>query len=195
MPPSALQYASSETMTVCNRRPRAASALQLLHIASLSDPPLRLLLGRDRTTSAEQGSAPLKIELVRKWKELSDSTGISASGDFSGPMTPLPAQCSATRHSPKACQVTAHRDAKRPTTRCGRPMDRSSRTAQHLPIRLVKSRFRKLGHSDTPYGDLSGFAGMRAALSAHTRGAPPKNFGIVSDTVGLANYRFSSGKV
>src|SRR6266852_2679726 len=59
----------------------AKAAAALLHIASLSDPPLRLLLGSDSYNAAEQ-AALQKLELDRKWKDLSDSTDY-ASGDFS----------------------------------------------------------------------------------------------------------------
>ena len=58
---------------------RAAAAL--LHIASLSDPPLRLLLGSDSYNAAEQ-AALQKLESDRKWKDLSSSTDY-ASGDLS----------------------------------------------------------------------------------------------------------------
>ncbi|HMF79625.1 MAG TPA: oxidoreductase [Bryobacteraceae bacterium] len=51
----------------------AKAAAALLHIASLSDPPLRLLLGSDSYNAAEQ-SALQKLELDRKWKDLSLST-------------------------------------------------------------------------------------------------------------------------
>jgi NAD(P)-dependent dehydrogenase (short-subunit alcohol dehydrogenase family) len=57
----------------------AKAAAALLHIASLSDPPLRLLLGSDSYNAAEQ-SAFQKIELDRKWKDLSVSTDYSADG-------------------------------------------------------------------------------------------------------------------
>src|SRR6202790_3560982 len=59
----------------------AKAAAALLHIASLSDPPLRLLLGSDSYNAAEQ-AALQKLELDRKWKDLSDSTDY-APGDFS----------------------------------------------------------------------------------------------------------------
>ena len=59
----------------------AKAAAALLHIASLSDPPLRLLLGSDSYNAAEH-AALQKLELDRKWKGLSDSTDY-ASGDFS----------------------------------------------------------------------------------------------------------------
>src|SRR6195256_3984576 len=59
----------------------AKAAAALLHIASLSDPPFRLLLGSDSYNAAEQ-AALQKLELDRKWKDLSDSTDY-ASGDFS----------------------------------------------------------------------------------------------------------------
>src|SRR5580692_1583748 len=57
------------------------AAAALLHIASLSDPPLRLLLGSDSYNAAEQ-AALQKLDLDRKWKDLSISTDY-ASGDFS----------------------------------------------------------------------------------------------------------------
>ena len=59
----------------------AKAAAALLQIASLSDPPLRLLLGSDSYNAAEQ-AALQKLELDRKWKDLSISTDY-ASGDFS----------------------------------------------------------------------------------------------------------------
>jgi NAD(P)-dependent dehydrogenase (short-subunit alcohol dehydrogenase family) len=59
----------------------AKAALALLHIASLSDPPLRLLLGSDSYNAAEQ-AALQKLESDRKWKDLSSSTDY-ASGDLS----------------------------------------------------------------------------------------------------------------
>jgi NAD(P)-dependent dehydrogenase (short-subunit alcohol dehydrogenase family) len=51
----------------------AKAAAVLLRIASLSDPPLRLLLGSDSYGAAEK-AALQKLELDRKWKELSIST-------------------------------------------------------------------------------------------------------------------------
>jgi NAD(P)-dependent dehydrogenase (short-subunit alcohol dehydrogenase family) len=51
----------------------AKAAAALLHVASLSEPPLRLLLGND-SYAAAQKSAVDKIESDRKWKELSLST-------------------------------------------------------------------------------------------------------------------------
>jgi len=59
----------------------AKAAAALLHLASLSDPPLRLLLGSDSYNAAEQ-AALQKLDLDRKWKDLSISTDY-ASGDFS----------------------------------------------------------------------------------------------------------------
>jgi NAD(P)-dependent dehydrogenase (short-subunit alcohol dehydrogenase family) len=55
----------------------AKAAAALLHIASLSDPPLRLLLGSDSYNAAEQASLQ-KLELDRKWKDLSISTDYSS---------------------------------------------------------------------------------------------------------------------
>jgi NAD(P)-dependent dehydrogenase (short-subunit alcohol dehydrogenase family) len=57
----------------------AKAAAALLYIASLPDPPLRLLLGSDSYNAAEQ-SALQKLELDRKWKDLSFSTDYSAEG-------------------------------------------------------------------------------------------------------------------
>ena len=57
----------------------AKAAAVLLHIASLPDPPLRLLLGSDAYAGAEK-SALDKLESDRKWKALSLSTDYSAAG-------------------------------------------------------------------------------------------------------------------
>ena len=57
----------------------AKAAAVLLHIASLPEPPLRLLLGSDAYAGAEK-SALDKLESDRKWKELSLSTDYSAAG-------------------------------------------------------------------------------------------------------------------
>jgi NAD(P)-dependent dehydrogenase (short-subunit alcohol dehydrogenase family) len=51
----------------------AKAAAALLHIASLSEPPLRLLLGSDSYAAAEK-SALDNIESDRNWKDLSLST-------------------------------------------------------------------------------------------------------------------------
>jgi hypothetical protein len=45
----------------------------LLHVVSLPEPPLRLLLGTDSYAAAEE-SALEKLESDRKWKNLSTST-------------------------------------------------------------------------------------------------------------------------
>jgi len=55
----------------------AKAAAAVLHVASLSEPPLRLLLGRDSYAAAEK-SALDKIESDRIWKELSFSTDYSS---------------------------------------------------------------------------------------------------------------------
>jgi NAD(P)-dependent dehydrogenase (short-subunit alcohol dehydrogenase family) len=60
----------------------AKAAAALLHVASLSEPPLRLLLGSDSYAAAEK-SAVDKIESDRKWKDLSLST------DYSSGETPV----------------------------------------------------------------------------------------------------------
>src|SRR5258707_2833158 len=51
------------------------AAAAVLHIASLNDPPLRLLLGSDAVRFVEQNDLA-KMESDRKWKDLSISTDI-----------------------------------------------------------------------------------------------------------------------
>ena len=53
----------------------AKAAAAVLHIVSLDDPPLRLLLGSDAVHFVEQNDLA-KMESDRKWKELSISTDI-----------------------------------------------------------------------------------------------------------------------
>src|SRR5580692_10899822 len=53
----------------------ARAAAALLNIASLNDPPLRLLLGSDAVRFVEQNDLA-KMESDRKWKDLSISTDI-----------------------------------------------------------------------------------------------------------------------
>jgi len=53
----------------------AKAAAAVLHIASLNDPPLRLLLGSDAVRFVEQNDLA-KMESDRKWKDLSISTDI-----------------------------------------------------------------------------------------------------------------------
>src|ERR1700686_1534530 len=60
----------------------AKAAAALLHVASLSKPPLRLLLGSDSYAAAEK-SAVDKTESDRNWKDLSLST------DYSSDETPV----------------------------------------------------------------------------------------------------------
>ena len=60
----------------------AKAAAALLHVASLSEPPLRLLLGNDSYAAAEK-SALDRIESDRNWKDLSLST------DYSSDETPV----------------------------------------------------------------------------------------------------------
>jgi NAD(P)-dependent dehydrogenase (short-subunit alcohol dehydrogenase family) len=55
----------------------AKAAAALLHIASLSDPPLRVLLGSDSYAAAEK-SALERLESDRKWKDFSLSTDYSS---------------------------------------------------------------------------------------------------------------------
>src|SRR5690349_24540571 len=60
----------------------AKAAAALLRVASLSEPPLRLLLGSDSYAAAEK-SAVDRIESDRNWKDLSLST------DYSSDATPV----------------------------------------------------------------------------------------------------------
>jgi NAD(P)-dependent dehydrogenase (short-subunit alcohol dehydrogenase family) len=53
------------------------AAAAILHIVSLSNPPLRLLLGSDAVRSVEQNDLE-KMESDRRWKKLSMSTDIEA---------------------------------------------------------------------------------------------------------------------
>lgn len=55
--------------------PRKAAAA-LLHVGSLPEPPLRLLLGRDSYAAAEKSGLE-KLETDRTWKDLSTSTDFS----------------------------------------------------------------------------------------------------------------------
>src|SRR5258708_2491975 len=55
----------------------AKVAAVLLHIASLAEPPLRLLLGSDSYAAAEK-SALERLESDRRWKDLSLSTDYSS---------------------------------------------------------------------------------------------------------------------
>jgi NAD(P)-dependent dehydrogenase (short-subunit alcohol dehydrogenase family) len=55
----------------------AKAAAAILHIVSLSNPPLRLLLGSDAVRSVEQNDLE-KMESDRRWKKLSMSTDIEA---------------------------------------------------------------------------------------------------------------------
>ena len=55
----------------------AKAAAVLLHIASLPEPPLRLLLGSDSYAAAEKNSLD-KLESDRQWKNLSVSTDYSS---------------------------------------------------------------------------------------------------------------------
>ncbi len=56
------------------------AAAVLIHLASLPDPPLRLLLGSDAVNAVEQ-SDRLRSESDRKWRELSLSTDFQVAAD------------------------------------------------------------------------------------------------------------------
>ena len=51
----------------------ARAAAVVLELASMDHPPLRILLGSDAFEAAEKNDLA-KIELARRWKELSQST-------------------------------------------------------------------------------------------------------------------------
>jgi NAD(P)-dependent dehydrogenase (short-subunit alcohol dehydrogenase family) len=55
------------------------AAAVIIHIASLDEPPLRLLLGSDAVRVAEQSDIA-RIEADRKWRDLSVSTDFEAGG-------------------------------------------------------------------------------------------------------------------
>ena len=55
------------------------AAAVILHIASLAEPPLRLLLGSDAVHQAEQNDIA-RMESDRKWRELSLSTDFEPDG-------------------------------------------------------------------------------------------------------------------
>jgi hypothetical protein len=55
------------------------AAAVIIHIASLDEPPLRLLLGSDAVHSAEQSDIA-RVEADRKWRDLSVSTDFEAGG-------------------------------------------------------------------------------------------------------------------
>src|ERR1700757_2847310 len=55
----------------------AKAAAVLLHVVSMPEPPLRLLLGSDSYAAAEK-SALEKLALDQQWKQLSESTDYSA---------------------------------------------------------------------------------------------------------------------
>jgi NAD(P)-dependent dehydrogenase (short-subunit alcohol dehydrogenase family) len=56
------------------------AAAAILHIASLDEPPLRLLLGSDAAQAVEQNDLA-RIEADRKWRTLSVSTDFGADGN------------------------------------------------------------------------------------------------------------------
>jgi hypothetical protein len=57
----------------------AKAAAVILHLASLEEPPLRLLLGSDAVLLAEQSDLA-RLEADRKWRELSVSTDFEEGG-------------------------------------------------------------------------------------------------------------------
>ena len=54
------------------------AAVVVLQVASMSEPPLRLLLGSDAVQAAERNELA-RIEADRKWRHLSISTDFKAS--------------------------------------------------------------------------------------------------------------------
>jgi NAD(P)-dependent dehydrogenase (short-subunit alcohol dehydrogenase family) len=57
----------------------ARAAAALLRLASAEEPPLRIVLGSDAYNSAEKNDLA-KIELAKKWKDLSYSTDFPTTG-------------------------------------------------------------------------------------------------------------------
>jgi NAD(P)-dependent dehydrogenase (short-subunit alcohol dehydrogenase family) len=57
----------------------AKAAAVILHLVSLEDPPLRLLLGSDAAHAAEQADLA-RMEADRKWRGLSESTDFAGGG-------------------------------------------------------------------------------------------------------------------
>jgi len=70
-------FASRESYNGRQPGDPAKAAAALLHVASLSEPPLRLLLGSDSYAAAEK-SALDKIESDKHWKDVSFSTDDSS---------------------------------------------------------------------------------------------------------------------
>jgi len=77
MTPPVRLFASRQVINGRQPGDPAKAAAALLHVASLSEPPLRLLLGSDSYAAAET-SALDKIESDRNWKDLSLSTDYSS---------------------------------------------------------------------------------------------------------------------
>jgi len=70
---SALRCAFSAITMASNRETRQKAAAALLHIASLPEPPLRLLLGSDAYNAAEKHAIQV-LASDREWRDLSIST-------------------------------------------------------------------------------------------------------------------------
>jgi hypothetical protein len=58
----------------------AKAAAALLHLASLPEPPLRIVLGSDAYNAAQKNNLA-RIEAGRQWKDLSCSTDFSKDGE------------------------------------------------------------------------------------------------------------------
>jgi len=70
---SALRCAFSAITMASNRETRQKAPAALLHIASLPEPPLRLLLGSDAYNAAEKHAIQV-LASDREWRDLSIST-------------------------------------------------------------------------------------------------------------------------
>ena len=70
---SALRCAFSAITMASNRETWQKAAAALLHIASLPEPPLRLLLGSDAYNAAEKHAIQV-LASDREWRDLSIST-------------------------------------------------------------------------------------------------------------------------
>jgi hypothetical protein len=79
IPPSARWPVFSATTMGSSLAIRSRAAAVIIHVASLDEPPLRLLLGSDAVHSVEQADLA-RIEADKKWRDLSVSTDFAAGG-------------------------------------------------------------------------------------------------------------------
>ena len=77
IPPSAGWPSSSADYNGAQPGDPVKAAAVIIHIASLDEPPLRLLLGSDAVRTTEQNDKA-RIESDRKWRDVSISTDLEA---------------------------------------------------------------------------------------------------------------------